>query len=74
MSDKYERAVDALGPDMARDADTDVVGPHCGCDEYPECTHSLYWYMGFKAARDWYAKKTAEAVATQDKPSTVGEK
>lgn len=20
----------------------------CGCDEYPECTHVLYWYQGFK--------------------------
>jgi hypothetical protein len=25
------------------------VGPKCGCDEYPECTHALYWYEGFKA-------------------------
>ena len=21
----------------------------CGCDEYPECTHVLYWHEGFKA-------------------------
>ncbi len=21
----------------------------CGCDEYPECTHVLYWHQGFKA-------------------------
>jgi hypothetical protein len=21
----------------------------CGCDEFPECTHVLYWYQGFKA-------------------------
>lgn len=27
----------------------DPVG--CGCDEFPECVHSLYWYMGFKAAQ-----------------------
>ena len=26
--------------------DYDPVG--CKCDEFPECTHALYWYMGFK--------------------------
>ena len=27
----------------------DPIG--CGCDEFPECIHSLYWYMGYKAAK-----------------------
>ncbi|MGA9668102.1 MAG: hypothetical protein WBQ94_02785, partial [Terracidiphilus sp.] len=27
-----------------------LKGPDCGCDEFPECTHALYWYQGFKAA------------------------
>jgi hypothetical protein len=25
--------------------------PNCGCDEYPECTHMLYWYQGFKSGQ-----------------------
>jgi hypothetical protein len=25
-----------------------AAGPECGCDEYPECTHMLYWQMGLK--------------------------
>jgi hypothetical protein len=27
----------------------DWVG--CGCDERPECIHSEYWWMGYKAAQ-----------------------
>lgn len=30
-------------------SEQDVVG--CKCDEYPECTHVLYFYMGVKHAR-----------------------
>jgi excisionase family DNA binding protein len=28
-----------------------IEPPNCGCDEYPECTHMLYWYEGMKAGR-----------------------
>lgn len=31
-------------------APTDPVG--CKCDEYPECTHSLYFYMGMNYAEE----------------------
>ena len=34
--------------EQERASSEDVVG--CGCDEYPECTHALYWAQGFNAA------------------------
>jgi hypothetical protein len=42
----------------------DPVG--CGCDEFPECTHALYFYMGTKHA----ATLNAAALAAQGAPGT----
>jgi hypothetical protein len=45
----------AIAADEARErkamTTSKAVGPNCGCNEYPECTHSLYWYQGFKAGQ-----------------------
>lgn len=34
----------------------------CGCDEFPECTHALYFYMGVKHAEksDWRKSQLAQ--------------
>jgi hypothetical protein len=46
----------------------DPVG--CGCDEYPECTHALYFYMGVKHAetlnRAAPAGRTCEATQIRE--------
>jgi hypothetical protein len=36
----------------------DPIG--CGCDEYPECTHALYWAMGYKKGRAEAAAQPSE--------------
>ena len=35
----------------------------CGCDEFPECTHSLYWYEGYKVGKAALAALPASPVA-----------
>jgi hypothetical protein len=43
------------------EAESDPVG--CKCDEFPECTHALYWHMGFKAGlRSLVGKQPAKQV------------
>ena len=45
----------AIAADEARErkamTTSKAVGPNCGCNEYPKCTHSLYWYQGFTAGQ-----------------------
>lgn len=38
---------------------TDLDAVKCGCDEFPECTHALYFYEGAKHAESQMAKQTA---------------
>lgn len=55
----------------------------CGCDEFPECTHALYWYQGFKAGAAQRepasgelrqaAKELADACANDFEEPTCGD-